>query len=303
MLFNRFLLVRFKDAKKVIGGRQTYIDGRLLIPPTISFECSHTNESTPNEATIKIHNVAPETQRELFVTGKRVEIEAGYWPQNGAQETAIIFKGQIRSARSYVENGVDNISELTFGDSDDAARSRRARIKLPAGTSHGQVVSAMIAEMGKDGVTRGTIDVPNYSEVRPMTIDRPAWRELEDIAHQHNLLWSVQDGKLNMYPADRPLLDKAVTLTPTTGVLDTPEFTDTGVDIRTMMIPYLRPGHTFILRNDLAVNRAPEKFRIEEINFSGSNYGDEFGASISAKVMGTSGKVKRSRDRQAGRRA
>lgn len=303
MLFNRFLAVRFKSAGMVIGGRQELSGLQLIIPTTIEIDCQHTNESTPNEATIKIYNVAPETQRKLFVEGKHVEVEAGYWPQDGARDTGIIFKGQIREVRTYVDNGVDVISELKFGDGDDAARVRKTRRKHSKKTKHKDIVHAVVRDMKPDGIEPGIIEVPDYAEPRAVTIDRPSWRVLEDIAHQHDLLWMIQDGVFHMYPADKPLRDKPLVLTPDSGVLDAPEFSHDGVDLKVMMLHFLRPGYTFILQNKNVKSRAPEKYRVEEINFSGSNVGDTFGATIKAKVMGANGKVKRSRDRGKARRA
>lgn len=309
MLYNRFLLVRFVKAGLVIGGRQTLNGLHLTIPPTIEFECNHTNQSSPNEATITIYNVAPATQKRLFVEGATVELEAGYWPQDargaageGLRDTGIIFKGQIREVKTTTENGVDVKSELKFGDGDDGARVRKTRQKHAKGVTHRTVVDGVAADMAKDGIKVGLIDIPHYVEPRALTVDKPAWRVLEDICYQHDLLWSVQDGELNIYSADKPLRDQTLILSPLHGVIDAPQFSHDGVEIKTLMLHYFRPGYTFILRNDLVVNRAPEKYRIEEISFSGSNVGDEFGATIKAKVM-INGKVKRSRNRGKKRKA
>ena len=133
-------------------------------------------------------------------------------------------------------------------------------------------------------------------------MERPAWRVLEDICHQHDRIWSVQDGVLNVYPADKPLVDKGIVLEPSTGLIGPPEFTDDGIEIKTLMVHYLRPGHTFILKSGSGSSRATEKYRIEEVSFAGSNVGGDFGATIKAKVMTGAGKVKRSRDRKKGRR-
>lgn len=302
MLFNRFLAVRFKTAGLVIGGCQLYDSGRLHIPPTIEIDCKHTTSSEPNEATVKIYNVAPETQKRLFVEGHKVELEAGYWPQDGARSTGIVFKGQIREVKTTVENLVDVVSELTLGDHDDAARVRRTKKKHPKGTTHKKIVDDIAADMAADGVTVGSIEVPAYVVPRPVTIERSSWRELDDICVQHDLQWSVQDGVLSVYPSDKPLHDSPVVLRPDTGVLDVPEFTHDGVNLKTMMLPFLRPGHTFVLENPFVKARTREKYKVEEIQFTGSLVGEEFGANITAKVIGADGKVKRSRDRQAGRK-
>lgn len=302
MLYNRFLAVRFKGPKVVIGDRQVVNGQHVIIPPTIEFEIDHTKESTPNEAKIRFFNVHPDTQRKLFVEGQTIEVEAGYWPQDGERNTGIIFKGQIRKVESHVDNGVDVISELSFGDSDDAANTRRAKKAFPRGTTHGDLVRYLGSEMAKDGVEIGEVEVPDYVEPRAIVIDGPVWRAMEDITHQHDLQWSIQDGTLNVIAADKPLRDKPVILSPLHGVLEAPKFTSSGVEIKTLMIHYLRPGHTFILRNDQVQNRAPEKYCIDEISFTGSNVGDDFGCEIKASVVTRAGKVKRSRDRQRKRR-
>lgn len=302
MLYNRFLAVRFKKAKMIVGDRQVVNGSFVVIPPTIEIDCEHTKESTPNEATIRLFNVHPDTQRKLFVEGAPVEIEAGYWPQDGERMTGIIFKGQIRKVTTECENGVDVVSELTFGDSDDAVNVRKGKKAFPRGTTHGDLVRYLGSEMKKDGVEIGDIEVPNYVEPRAIVIDGPAWRALDDIAHQHNLQWSVQDGTLNVKAADKPLKNKAVILSPLHGVLEAPKFTNSGVEIKTLMIHYLRPGHTFILRNDQVTNRAPEKYCIDTIRFHGSNVGPDFGCEITASVVGSDGKLKRSRDRQRKRK-
>lgn len=302
MLFNRFVLVRFIEAQVVIGGRQEYDGQQVNIPPTIEINCKHTRESEPNEATIKLYNVSAETQKRLFVEGKTVEIEAGYWPQNGARDTAVIFKGQIRKVSTKIQNDVDVVSELSFGDGDDA-QARRTRGNFARGTSHADLVRYVVDSMAGDGIVAGRIFVPSYVEPRALTVDKPAWRILEDIRHQHDLQWWIQDGVLNMTPADTPLKRDALILTPDSGVLGVPEFTDDGVEIKTLMLPYLRPGWTFKLQNSKVPQRATEEYCIEEIEFSGDNRGGDFGASIKAKlVVPTTGKIKRSRNRGRRRR-
>lgn len=305
MLFNRFVVVRFVKAGFVIGGKQFFDKGQLSIPVSIEFECKHTTESTANEATIKIYNAAPETQKKLFVEGALIELEAGYWPDNGPRDTGIIYKGQIRTVTTQVEDGIEVVSTINCGDGDDAISKRRTRRKHAKGTTHKDVVTALVGDMAEDGIKVGKIEVPDFAEPRARTIDRPTARELTDIAVQHDLQWSIQDGTLNMYPSDQPLRDKPLVLGPESGVIDTPEFTHEGVNVRTLMIPSLRPGHTIVLENRFVKSRASETLKIEEITFRGGNVGDDFGAEIVTKFV-TKGsgkpKVKRARDRLAGNR-
>lgn len=314
MLYNRLLEVHFPDAGIVIGGRQVVKNDRVIIPPSISFEAKHSSESTPNEAKVTLYNVHDDTRAKILSEGKRIEIHAGYWPANGERFAGIVFKGQIRKTLTKVDGGVEVVTEIECGDGDDAYARARVRKRTRTPPTHAAVTSEIVAAFKAHGISAGRIEVPDYTEARPRTIDRAARRELDDLCRQHDLQWSIQDGVLNVYSRDDTLSDKRLTLSPDTGLIDSPQRSEHGVDIKTLMLPDLRPGQTIRLENRYVRNPlAGQEYKIKEITFSGDNFGGEFGCQISAIGLndpaqkdtkgqknnrkGRKRKVKRSRER------
>ena len=314
MLYNRLLEIHFPDAGIVIGGRQVLVQCRVVIPPSISFEAKHSSESSPNEAKVTLYNVHADTRAKILTEGKRIEIHAGYWPANGSRWAGIVFKGQIRKTLTKVDGGTEVVTEIECGDGDDGYARARVRKRTRKPPTHAAVVSEIVAAFKAHGIKAGVIDIPDYTEARPRTIDRAARRELDDICRQHDLQWSIQDGELHVYSRDDVLRDDRVVLSPDTGLLDSPQRSEHGVDIKALMLYELRPGHTIRLENPYVSNPlAGTEYKVHEITFSGDNFGGEFGCQIEARGLndpaqtdktgrrnsrkGRKRKVKRSRER------
>lgn len=305
ILYNRFLEIRFMTRGAILGGRQEWDGSRVLYPPKISIDITHSEESNPNEGSIKIWNMAPTTQRDLLIEGDRIEVEAGYWPHEGDRETGLIFRGQIGDPKTRYE-GTHSISEIPVTDSEDAYIGARTRQILEGsegtGPTHREMVEAAVQEFRAAGVEIGRIDVPEYRESRPRTEDRLSRLVLDDIAYQHDLVWHIQDNVFNMYPRDQPLEIGRKILTPETGVIGVPQFTSKGVDFKCLMLHSLRPGEIFELVNDNIVNRrVHETLKIDKINFSGNNKSGFFGGKVKSLFV-LDGEVERSRQQFIGNR-
>jgi hypothetical protein len=286
MLFNRFIEVDFPDAGQIIGGRQELVGGAVNIPPAISFDVKHSSEASPNEARITIYNMHADTQAKVLQEGKRIELHAGYWPANGERYVGIIFKGQIRKTTTWVEGGTEVVTAIECGDGDDGFAHSRVRKRTKGRQTHRQTGDDIVAAFHQHGITPGRIEIPDYTEKRPRTIDRAARNELNDIARQHDLRWSIQDGVLNVTSRDHALNDRPVILSPDTGLLDSPKRSEHGVDVKTLMLPDLRPGQTFRLENPYVANPlSGEEYMILEITFAGDNFGGDFGCQIEARGL------------------
>jgi hypothetical protein len=280
--------------QRAIGGRAELVNNRVLLPPSISIDVNISNSSDPNDAKVTIYNLSPQTQRDLLTEGAAIEIWAGYWPGNGPEEYAQIFSGQIRKAQTRPE-GADSLTEIECGDGDDAIAHARVRKRMGE-TTHKEITQAILEAFKEFGVKAGRIDVPDFTESRPRTIDRSARREMDDICRQHDLQWSIQENVLNVYPRNEPLdvKEREMILSPESGVIESPQFSDDGLELKTLMLPWLRPGQTFRLENKALIEaRTPESFKIEEINFAGDNFGGEFGCSIKAKQLSAKNKDKK----------
>lgn len=296
LMFNRFVEVTFQNAGIKIGGRAVH-NTRLELPPAIKFSVTHNSESTPNSAEVTFLNLTAETQRQIMVENEIISIEAGYWPQGGSRNTEVIFTGQVRTAFTNIKNGTDVHSTIRAGDSDDAYTN--ARIAKVFGTSQDAVVAEAVARFGDYGVSRGYVEPVGFDEERPRTVERLARKELDDLAYQHDMLWHIQDGQFHMYHRDNVLASTAYVLSPNTGLIDSPQFSDKGVNVRTMMIGDLRPGHTFQIESKVNPDRVREECKIESISFAGDNFLGPFGAVIDAKFL-EGGSVVRARQRLLG---
>jgi len=314
ILYNRFVEIHFIDADLVIGGRQELVGGRVNIPPSISFEAKHSSESSPNEAKVTIYNMHDDTREKVLVEGKKIEIHAGYWAYNGERYVGPIFRGQIRKTLTKVDNGTEVVSEIECGDGDDAYARARVRKRTGKAPTHKEVVGHAVDAFASLGVTPGRIEIPDYTEARPRTIDRAARRELDDICRQHDLQWSIQDGTLHVISRNDVRDDRRLTISPDTGLLDSPQRSEHGVDIKTLLLHDLRPGQTIRIENPYVSNPlAGTEYKIHEITFSGDNFGGDFGCQIDGRGLndpaqkdkagkknnrkGRKRKVKRSRER------
>ena len=298
ILYNRFVEVRFLDRNRVVGGRMFYDGNAIVHPNSIEFYVNHSSESSPNSAEISILNLSSDTQRQILIEGDRVELEAGYWPQDGARTTGVIFRGQIRSVLTKKSDQTNTRVKILLGDGDYVYAHSRIRHVFQNPT-HKQIVESIASQFESEGLKIGKIDVPDFTETRPRTVDRLGRRELDDIAYQHDLQWYIQDGEFNMYPRDEPLKDSAYYLSPDSGVVGSPEFTEVGVNVRTLMIPDLRPGFTFLLKNDKLNRRVSEECKIDRITFRGNNYAGQFGCEITSRFI-KSGAAVRARERLIG---
>lgn len=298
LLYNRFAEVRFLDRGKSLGGRRELIGEDIRHPHSIGFNVRHTSKSEPNDAEISIVNLDPDSQRDLLEEGERIELECGYWPQGGVRSTGVIFSGRIREASTDYSAGVEHVTRIICGDGDRAFTRARVRQVFSAGATHQEIVEALVGSMAAEGVSRGTVRIPAFSETRPRSIDRVSRREFDDIAHQHDLQWSIQDGFINIYPRSEPIANTQYTLTPDTGLLGVPEFSDKGASLETLLIHDLRPGQLFKVNSDVR-ERLISTCKIEDITFRGDSFDGDFGCQINARLI-EGGTVKRSDYKEGG---
>ncbi len=298
ILYNRYLMAHFIDRGLEIGGRQEIVRGRVEHPVTMRVNFTYSTESQPNEGTLTIINLSPQSQRDLLVEGERVEVVAGYWPWGGPRNIGPIFAGQIRKAHTKTVGGTTTETVIELGDSDDAYAHAQLREVFPD-ADHETIVRRCLESMVPEGVRIGRVEMPGFVERRIRTVDRLAREELDDICRTHDLQWYIQDGVANVYPRDNALQNTDYILEPQTGVIDAPEFSDKGANFRTLMLPDLRPGFTITLQNDQIASRFSERLKIESVNFQGSNAEGFFGAQVRALYL-NGDQVVRTRERHLG---
>lgn len=296
-LFNRVAEVYTGGLK--IGGRMELVDGLLTHPMRVDFDVTHDLDSEPNRATISIWNLSHETQAAVSVERQRIVLMAGYWPHNGVNTSAVIFSGQIRFVET-IDAGADRITKIECGDGDDAYAYAHTRHNRPATRIAAAREAARTLE--EYGITIGTLRLgEEVEEFGSRRSHRPANRELDDIGRTTDSIWTIQDGVFHMWGRDDPLTRGRTILSASTGLVGAPEWTERGSSMRTLMLPFLRPGELVQLEGDgIQRNLHDRTFRVERVDFFGSNdTTDPFGSHITTRLF-QAGKVKRSSQQYVG---
>lgn len=255
----------------------------------ISFEVSKTITGTPNEATIKIWNMAGGNRSRIGKEFDRVNLQAGY---EKAGNIGIIFDGHIRQAEHERED-TDIVTTIKCGDGDKAKRKGMISKTFPAKTKPKDMVKEILKKMPDvaQGEWKGLDDLAEYK--RPVTMCGPCSRELDKIGRTHKLFWSVQDGALEIIPKDGNLQDE-VLISKATGMVGVPSITDNGVKVTTLLNPQLRCNRMVKVESQiLELNGKGQKYRISGLSFAGDNRDGEFLATVQGETVKAAGAAKK----------
>lgn len=251
----------------------------------ISFEVAKKISGGPNEATIKIWNMAGGNRSKLGKELDRVRLEAGYQGTLGARgNIGVIFDGHIREV-AHDREDTDIVSTIQCGDGDKAKRTGTIAKTFPAKTKPKDMVEEILKKMPDvaKGMWKGLDDLPEYK--RPVTMCGPCSRELDTIGRTHGLYWSVQDGALEIIPKDGNL-DGEVLISKVTGMIGVPSITDNGIKVKTLLNPQLRCNRLIRVESQiLDMNSKGQKYRISGLDFAGDNRDGEFTAAIAGEEV------------------
>jgi hypothetical protein len=177
----------------------------------------------PNTLDLKIHNLSERTRSAVQKKGVPVIVSAGYDDRG-----AIIFSGDARTA-DHVRDNTDWVTHVQCGDGERAYQFARVSKSFKPGTPVADVVRATARELGlgtgnldtalAEGGFRGGLTqfASGYSAKGRAAL------ELDRLFRTVGLTWSVQDGHLQVLRGTKPVLGKAVLLTPNTGLIGSPD--------------------------------------------------------------------------------
>jgi hypothetical protein len=202
----------------------------------VAFEVKKGDTETPNEATIRVWNLADETMQRARREFDRVVLEAGYQDNSG-----VIYAGNIIGKRIIHENGVDAVLELTCGDGDEAYVGAVVSKTLAAGSTPKDVIGEVQNSFGEYGVQQGEIQELGGERLpRGKVMFGMTRRYAREAAYTTDTSWSIQDGKLTVVKREGYLSGEAVVLTSETGLVGAPEQTNDGLKVRCLLNPRIR---------------------------------------------------------------
>ena len=270
--------------------------GRLQLLPqaegrelTVKFEVNKSLEREPNSATVQIANLSRTHRQQLEqVEGVQLEIKAGY---RDLLDT--IFVGDVSDAW----NQRDEVDVWTNIEAKDGGTSYRTAFIQASYEPNTQVVTAIRAcaqAMGvglgntesvlRQGASLDSTEGPSFAQ--GVTLSGPAWRQLDRLCRSCSLRWSVQCGVLQLRRQGQPAETRAVRLSPSTGLLESPSrgkrderTREVTIGVKALLHPGLYPGRVVTLESS-EVNGG---FLCERVRFVGDSSGADWYAELEVK--------------------
>ena len=184
----------------------------------VRFRIIKTNKAHPNAAEIQITNLSRDTRSQMQAKGSYVVVEAGY-----TDTLSQIFAGDVRTI-DHVKEGADWVTKIRCGDGERAYLNARVNTSFAGGTAIATVLKSITKAMG---INQGNLvdQIANLSNqyANGYTASGKASVELDRVLSSVNLSWSIQDGRLEVLPPLTPNKNETVTLTPTSGLVGSPE--------------------------------------------------------------------------------
>lgn len=274
------------DFGKEIGGLAS---GSLRI----EFSVPKTSKKEPNKAKIKLYNLDPTTAALIESDEARnsIKLFAGYGGTFGGGSPdesgapGLIFSGEIRRGKAKtVLAPPHRITTIEANDGGSKYRSARMNKSYNAGITAFRLI---------DDIARSfnvTISVPD--DIRDQPIEEglvatgPSRDILSSLGDSLGFEWYFEDDELKIVALDGDNGEEAFLLTPETGLIGSPEKTDKGVNVVSLLNPALR------VRRIVRVESRDTTgwFRIQSLEHHGDSYdGNDFTTNMECKAV-TAGK-------------
>jgi len=288
VLFNRELRVEIFSESGTV---------RLIEGLHISFTATLRSRGNPNEATISVYNLAPDTRNALRVDGVGVRLFGGY---NGKSDK--IFEGTIITPVTNPDDAVNMVTEIYSGD----GYRNLNRSFFSKSYASGTLLKVILRDVA------GTLGLPfdidsrvvdGISILRGRSFDSKTKRALNDLSRDFNFNWRINFGVLNIGVVDEAdrTSPTAIALNANTGLIGTPtvKFERYKGDTRRRVVAPsllnagLRPGRLVEIESKKAVIEYDKKFKnnrseistdgvylIDEVTHSGDNFGGDFDSEV-----------------------
>lgn len=276
-LFNRDFILN-------VGGleiRSRSKEGQTRPTLKVTFRIELSLEKDPNTAEISIYNLNKDSrsflqQAETLPTS----VQAGY-----IDNTSQIFAGDLEYGRT-VRMGVDWVTSVQSRDGGVSVQTRISESfkKIQIGEVLKQLVTKMGVQLGNAaekalaGPQRG--DATEF--IKGIVTQGLAIDEIDRIARQMGLRFSIQAGEARFLTPQETLSGKAIVLSEETGLIGSPEPGENGaVNAKTLLQPQLLPG----LRVQITSAEINGFFRVERAIFTGDSWGTDWYTDVEVKPL------------------
>jgi cell wall-associated NlpC family hydrolase len=243
-----------------------------------TFNIAKTIQMEPNSSEITIYNLNAKTENAIMTNGKRVTVEAGY---DGTQ-FGLIFDGDILQTIREREDGTTFKLTIIALDSDRAINFNIANFSLVKGQTARDIVEHIVNK------AENPIDVGSISEklsgqklTRGKSFFGKASDYLRQISKSNELQYYMDDGRLHLISLDELPEGEIFELSPTSGLIGTPEQTDYGISGQCLLNPQIKLNSLIHIDNSTV--------RAKRIDINGSNSAPQGGTAADDSAVSTSG--------------
>jgi hypothetical protein len=211
-----------------------------------TFHIARGDVETPNSARIRVYNVSDDTAHQAGSKEfNRVVIQAGYDGNYG-----VIFDGSIVQARKGRETPTDTYLDITAADGDMAYNFAVVNTTLAAGSVAADQVQVCTQAMAQFDVSTGyTPPMTTNRLPRAKVMFGMARNYMRAVADTQQMLWSIQDGKLQMVPSTSYVPGTIPVINAATGMIGMPQQTQNGINVKMLLNPMVRIGGLIKLDN------------------------------------------------------
>ena len=215
------------------------------------FKCQFQHNTGAALGTLIVYNLNARTEAEVIAEGFQISIFAGYEMGQYGE----IFTGDIIQVIRNRENGTDYRLEIIAMRSNFAFPVNHVRTTIAANSTPRKIIE-QIARQSDNSMKVG--DVSTNISKRPLPrgkvlFGRPE-KYLRDICEWSNAWYQMAVGEKNKLEVhtfkDTVPSNMCIKLTPATGLVGTPQYTDNGVAIKMLMEPRVRVDKPFIIKID-----------------------------------------------------
>lgn len=212
----------------------------------IKFSVKQATSQTPNSAEIRVYNLSGEAAATISSEGSRIFLSAGYNSNFGQ-----IFVGNIKQVILGRENPTDTFIDIVAGDGSLAYNHAVVATSLAKDSDQNDEIKACMNEMEKFGVTSGsqTKVTSNRKRPRGKVMFGNARNFLRGVAKTTQCSWSIQNEQVQFVPNTGYLPGQAIVITAATGMIGTPQQTTEGVNVKSLLNPFIAINGRIKLEN------------------------------------------------------
>lgn len=297
MLFNRI-------ASLIMG--QEGGKGRELTGLRFAFSIQKGSTKNPNQCTVRIWNISPDTRAAVEVVGSVLILKAGYEDDVGP---VTIFQGNVTRSLT-VREGADWITEIELQDGFLEFRDTKVSISFAKGATTTQVIQNIAAKFGLP-VRALPVGVENRQYIAGFAFVGRVRDAMDKACEYMGLEWNIQNREIQVIKKGGVFKKSAVVLSAQTGMIGSPSqesktmtekaaskegvtATQPGVQrssrrdkngtsqevlrvlgykVKLLLQPIIEPGGYIQLKTKSVDG---EFFRVEELTHNGDTHGNEW---------------------------